>query len=250
MKLILLCILMLVPTHGQGTSWLVVDICGSRYAGVPLSSYVRDIDPPFEISLENHQGAWVTLSSDARLDHVIIAEYKDGTALEPTLVGSDVPPDLHLEGIRTVEVRRLEPAQIEPPVLEVLSGGDLIQVELSHLEPFILEGDGEIRSSTGRVTQGRYAGIPLLDLARMFHGSSHPGTITAEAADGYRVSYEVSWLEDHEGTWILAWRDEKGMMDQSYGPFRTISVGDPPPRTEGRRSARQVVRIIFEGTRK
>ena len=118
-------------------------------------------------------------------------------------------------------------------------------VEYAQLEPFTREGASVIRSSSGQTTQGWFSGIPILDLVYMFSGSSLPKQIIAEASDGYQVIYTLDWLEQQEGTWILAWGNEDGLLDLSQGPFRSVSIGDPPPITEGRRSARQVIRIIF-----
>ncbi len=106
-------------------------------------------------------------------------------------------------------------------------------------------GQGEYITTTERLVERSYEGIPLHDLLGSW---ADDAMVEIVAADGYRMRYKYGDLADEEGQWILAFRADGEFLPPDQGPLRLVKVGPQAPRFEGALSAKMVVGVEVEGT--
>lgn len=225
----------------------VITLDGRRYSGIPISElFDLSGDDPFEITVTNAQGMSVSLSSET-FDSFRTLIAWDASA-ELMLIGEEIPADLRAAGIRKIEITRQAEEMQEEQVLMIILGTQEHEITFEQLSasPFTIEGVGAFRTSAGTYYQSRYTGIPLAAAAGLFMDIEELDTAAAQAVDGFQMKYSADEITDEEeGIWVLAWKEDGEFFDESIGPFRTVKIGDPVPVIEGRRSARQVDRLIL-----
>lgn len=107
-----------------------------------------------------------------------------------------------------------------------------------------ISGRGRYVTSTERMVERSYEGIPLVDLLGAW---PEDATVEIVAADGYRMRHRYGDLVDDEGIWILAFRSDGGFLPSNVRPLRMVKVGPGSPRFEGALSARMVVAVEVRG---
>ncbi len=99
------------------------------------------------------------------------------------------------------------------------------------------------RSSGERVTSF-WTGIPLWDLLGNWPADAE---IEVVAADGYRMRYRYGSLQDGEGLWLLAFKQDGKYLPFNPGYFRLVKAGPGNPSFTAAASARMVVRLEVRG---
>ncbi|MCS7240567.1 MAG: molybdopterin-dependent oxidoreductase [Candidatus Bipolaricaulota bacterium] len=100
-----------------------------------------------------------------------------------------------------------------------------------------------IRSSGEKVT-AVWTGIPLCDLLGNWPADTE---IEVVAADGYRMRYRYGALQDAEGIWLLAFKQDGKYLPFNPGYFRLVKAGPGNPSFQSAASARMVARIEVRG---
>lgn len=100
-----------------------------------------------------------------------------------------------------------------------------------------------VRSSGERVT-ALWTGIPLPDLLGNWPAETE---IEVVAADGYRMRYRYGALQDAEGVWLLAFKQDGKYLPFNPGYFRLVRAGPGNPTFPSGASARMVVRLEVRG---
>ena len=99
------------------------------------------------------------------------------------------------------------------------------------------------RSSGERVTSF-WTGIPLWDLLGNWPADAE---IEVVAADGYRMRYRYGSLQDGEGLWLLAFKQDGKYLPFNPGYFRLVKAGPGNPSFTAAASARMVARLEVRG---
>lgn len=99
------------------------------------------------------------------------------------------------------------------------------------------------RSSGERVT-ALWTGIPLGDLLGHWPEETE---LEVVAADGYRLRYRYGTLQDAEGFWILAFKQDGKYLPFNPGYFRLVKAGPGNPSFQSAASARMVTKIEVRG---
>lgn len=107
-----------------------------------------------------------------------------------------------------------------------------------------VSGRGRYVTTTERMVERSYEGIPLVDLLGAW---PEDATVEVVAADGYRMRHRYGDLVDAEGTWVLAFRADGSYLPLDVGPLRMVKVGPEVPRFEGALSAKMVVALEVRG---
>ncbi|MCS7240789.1 MAG: molybdopterin-dependent oxidoreductase, partial [Candidatus Bipolaricaulota bacterium] len=100
-----------------------------------------------------------------------------------------------------------------------------------------------VRGSGEKVT-ALWTGIPLGDLLGHWPADTE---IEVVAADGYRMRYRYGALQDAEGMWLLAFKQDGKYLPFNPGYFRLVKAGPRNPSFPSAASARMVVRIEVRG---
>lgn len=103
---------------------------------------------------------------------------------------------------------------------------------------------GKYTRSSGEAVTAFWTGIPLRDLLGRWPEDTE---IEVLAADGYRMRYRFGSLEDAEGMWILAFKQDGKYLPFNPGFFRLVKVGPANPHFPSAASARMVTKIEVRG---
>lgn len=131
-------------------------------------------------------------------------------------------------------------------VLSVKRGGVLAEYTLADIEQLeVITAQGTFTNSAGVDYTAPYSGVPLTTL---IGNLSEDATVRVTASDGYSMNYPVEMLVDrHEGTWILAFKENGEYMPLDPGYLRIVRIGENNPHFESSLSARMVERIEILG---
>ena len=99
---------------------------------------------------------------------------------------------------------------------------------------------GSYTRSSGEKVTALWTGIPLGDLLGHWPEETE---LEVVAADGYRLRYRYGTLQDAEGFWILAFKQDGKYLPFNPGYFRLVRVGPGNPSFQSAASARMVSRI-------
>ncbi len=103
---------------------------------------------------------------------------------------------------------------------------------------------GSFTRRTGEKVTAQWTGIPLWDLLGHWPGETE---IEVVAADGYRLRYRYDALQDSEGMWILAFKEDGEYLPFNPGYFRMVKAGAGNPTFPSAASARMVTRLEVRG---
>ena len=122
--------------------------------------------------------------------------------------------------------------------VRVLLRSDLIDMDLLTLP-------GTFTNSASVDYTATYTGVPMATLIGNVPADS---TIRVTASDGYSMNYEAAlFLDQSEGTWILAYEENGETMPLDPGYFRIVQVGENNPHFTSSLSARMVEKIEVLG---
>jgi len=131
-------------------------------------------------------------------------------------------------------------------LLSIDRGGALVEYTLADLEQLeVITAQGTFTNSAGVDYTATYTGVPLTTL---IGNLSEGATVRVTASDGYSMNYPVEMIVDrHEGTWILAFKENGDYMPLDPGYLRIVLIGKNNPHFESSLSARMVERIEILG---
>lgn len=111
-----------------------------------------------------------------------------------------------------------------------------------------VEDKGSFTNSHGNTTDSVYSGVKLIPLLSRFMEVSSETSITVIAMDGYEMTYGGDMLLDQaDGDWILAFKENGEYMPEDPGYIRLVKVGPANPNITGHVSARMIKKIVSEG---
>ncbi len=243
-------------THADMQTGTFTAVTRESHQGVLLASLAAGIDGSeaddytawqsgYEITLTSSTGYAVTIDTrDYSPDDLVLVYREDASVTPLYLAGTKLPQDLIIRDVVSVEVSMPSAAGDPQVILEVHPGTEEpTYLTIDMLEPFSVEGRGAYTTSAGTYNEAYYHGIDILELVWSF-GYGEGDTLTAVASDGFEMRYSVSeFMEDQEGTWILAYLEDGNLLAEGIGPFRVIKIGDPVPNIPGSRSARMVAAL-------
>ncbi len=238
-------------TYDDGKEADTIMLGTRKYGGIMLDRlFALPHDKDFEFIVTDPFGMSVTISSrDYLPDELILAWNESGKFIVPMLAGRELPADLWVKGVREIELAVPEKAASAEDSLEIVIGERQFEITREQLAitPFYREGEGAYLTSAGGYYQSLYGGVPLAELAALFADLDDLQGIAVAALDGFQMRYSMEEiLNVEDGVWILAWNQDGEDFDESFGPYRTVKIGTPVPVIEGRRSARQAVRLILK----
>jgi hypothetical protein len=110
------------------------------------------------------------------------------------------------------------------------------------------KGPGGFTTSAGSSVIGIWSGMSLPGLLTDKAGLQKSSSVTFEAEDGYRMTFEgKDVLDQREGTWILALTRDGLPIPAAEGLVRTIKVGPQTPMVTGHVSVAGVRTITING---
>ena len=239
-----------------------------RYTVVPLWIFAAVVDGPeeshpyifdeslwkrgYDVTIMSADGYTVTFNtSEVDPDSIFVAGKVDGKEIE----GS---PPLRIVGKVSKKLWVMNPVEIEFDVprkngekeekfkFELVIDGKLHSFTLEELErsPYYLEGCGGYKTSAGSVRKGYYGGVRILDLLEEYTKISENDTVKVTAMDGYTMDYSMKqFLDQKDGTWILAFKKDGEHLPLDPGYIRIIKVGEKCPIIDGHSSVRMVKRM-------
>ena len=235
------------------------------YEGVPLKEIIAMVDDAdgsmpasfraekwtegYELTLTAGDGyAQTMVSSDFDPDDLYLGISQDGSPMPPTLIG-DISGQYWVRDLASISLG-LQPVSLETNDFELLLDIDSKNASftISEMEnhPYYMEDKGNYTNSYGNNFQYTWGGVKLVDLINDYTTLTDEMTVTIQAMDGYEMDYSGSQLLDQEdGTWILAFKENGEYMPEDPGYIRLVKVGPKNPEITGHVSARMVKKIII-----
>ena len=238
-----------------------------RYAGITLAEVVAMVDDPsggmpyvfredlwkqgYDITLTADDGysfTFSTLEADPR--EVLLADTVDGEPAPPQIVGN-VTSKAWVRNLAEIELS-LAPVDLAENnfELELEINGQLSAYTIKEMEamPIYVEDKGNYTNSYGNNFQSVWGGIRLIPLLEQFMEVTPETAIKIVAMDGYEMSYGGDMLLDQaDGDWILAFKENGEYMPEDPGYIRLVKVGPQNPNITGHVSARMIKKIVTEG---
>ncbi len=119
--------------------------------------------------------------------------------------------------------------------------------ELEAMDIYV-EDKGSFTNSHDNTTDSVYGGVRLVALLSEHMEVTEETAIKIIAMDGYEMSYGGDMLLDQaDGDWILAFKENGEYMPEDPGYIRLVKVGPQNPNITGHVSARMIQKITTEG---
>ena len=134
-------------------------------------------------------------------------------------------------------------------ILEVgMKTGSYTISELEKMDYYV-EDRGNYTNSYGNTFEFVWGGVKIVDLIDQYTTLTKDMSVTIEAMDGYAMNYSGGQLLDNaDGDWILAFKENGEYMPEDPGYIRLVKVGPGNPNFTGHVSARMVKKIIIKDT--
>ncbi len=252
----------------DGEMFLEVKGVEHKYEGIPFDQVVAMVDGedsshPYEFDIDLWvRGYEITVTAadgysatfdTAEVDpHALLLAIKDnGEPMTPRLVG-DVKRSAWIRDLVeiTLGVGGGETAGIPEHelILEVNGFETVFTIPALEKSAYYVEGPGSYTTSAGTTVTSIWGGMRFKDFVRAYFPLSATNTVTMVAVDGYEMSYSGGdVLDDSEGLWVIAFKQDGDYMPVDPGPFRTIKIGPGTPNIPGHNSVRMIKRIVVSG---
>ncbi|MCD6120593.1 MAG: molybdopterin-dependent oxidoreductase [Spirochaetales bacterium] len=209
----------------------------------------------YDITVTAEDGYSVTFNTkDYSYNDLILTDTENGKNIPVSIVGN-VPKSLWVKNVAEIELAigktgtgSGNTAKDFKLTLSV-NGADR-SYSLGELEksPYYIEGKGSFTTSAGTKYSGLYAGVKLADFLNQFVKIKSSSTIIFTAMDGYEMSYPGKQLLDNsDGIWILAFKENGKYLPKDPGYIRTIKIGKNNPNIEGHLSVRMIKKVSVKG---
>jgi hypothetical protein len=237
------------------------------YGGFPLSSVVAIVDDAdggmpyvfqadnwaegYDITLTAADGYSYTFSTlDASADQIYLVDNIDGEPVPPQIAGN-ITTKAWVRDLAEIELS-LAPVSLAANdfEFELDINGETSTYTIPELEamPIYVEDRGSYTNSYGNTFDAVWGGVKLVPLLEAFMEVTPDTAIRVIAMDGYEMSFGGDMLLDQaDGDWILAFRENGEYMPEDPGYIRLVKVGPDNPNIPGHASARMIKRIVTEG---
>ncbi|QEN08943.1 hypothetical protein EXM22_13420 [Oceanispirochaeta crateris] len=238
-----------------------------NYGGILLKEIIAMVDDPsggmpyeFQEDLWN-EGYNITLTAadgysssfntaDARAEEILLVDTIDGQTVTPQIAGK-ITGKAWVRDLVSIELS-LAPVDLEQNSFEFVLdiNGESISYTIRELEAMdiYVEDKGSFTNSYSNTTEGLYGGVKLIPLLSEFMTVTNDSAIKIIAMDGYEMSYSGEMLLDQaDGEWILAFKENGEYMPEDPGYIRLVKVGPQNPNITGHVSARMIKKIVTEG---
>ena len=130
--------------------------------------------------------------------------------------------------------------------VHVIRGGETTVFDMAGIEALdTLTAEGTFTTSSGADYAATYTGVPM---ATLIGNVPVDATIRVTASDGYSMNYEAGmFLDQSEGTWVLAYKENGLYMPNDPGYFRIVQIGENNPHFTSSLSAKMVEQIEILG---
>lgn len=237
------------------------------YGGIPLSAVVAMVDDAdggmpyvfqadlwaagYNVTLTAADGYSYTFSTLAvSADDVLLVDRIDGEPVLPQIAGS-ITTSGWVRDLAEIEIG-LAPVSLEQNdfelVLDINGRTSAYTIPGMEAMPVYVEDMGSYTNSYGNTFEAVWGGVKLVPLLQQFMEVTPETSIRIIAMDGYEMSYGGDMLLDQDdGDWILAFKENGEYMPEDPGYIRLVKVGPQNPNITGHASARMVKRIVTEG---
>jgi hypothetical protein len=237
------------------------------YSGILLKDVIALIDDPsggmpavfrdalwregYEITFTAADGYSATINtSQTSFEEILLADTINGEPVSPRIAGK-LSSKAWVSDLKEIE---LSLAPVDPAgnnfdfLLEI--NGKTMSYSISDLEKMEIytEDKGSFTNSYGNRTDSLYGGVKLIPLLSEFMTVTAETAVKIIAMDGYEMIYGGDMLLDqNEGDWILAFKENGEYMPEDPGYIRLVKVGPENPNISGHVSARMIKKIATEG---
>ena len=237
------------------------------YGGILFSEVVAMVDDPdgsmpysfqadlwkegYDITLTAADGYSATFfTADVNPETMMLAVSMDGQPI-PLQVAGDFSSKLWIQDLVSVELS-LAPVALEENsfTLELAVNGVERSYTLKEMEQMdiYVEDKGTYINSYGNSFTNIWGGVKLVPLLEQFMVLEPDTSLKIMAMDGYEMTFGGEMLLDQaDGDWILAFKENGTYMPEDPGYIRLVKVGPKNPEISGHSSARMVKRIVTEG---
>jgi len=236
------------------------------YGGIPLSAVVAMVDDPdggmpyafqeglwnegYEVTLTASDGYSYTFSTtEVDADAVYLVDSINGEAVSPQIAGA-LSTAGWVRDLMEIELS-LAPVSLAQNSfeLEIEIGGAMDSFTIAELEamPIYVEDGGSYTNSYGNTFEAVWGGVKLVPLLEQYMNLTADSAIRIVAMDGYEMNYSGEmFLDQADGDWILAFKENGEYMPEDPGYIRLVKVGPETPNITGHVSARMIKRIVSE----
>ena len=202
----------------------------------------------YQITLTASDGYSATINTaDFDVEDLYIADVMSGEKTAPMFLG-DISSQFWVKDLASITAD-LQPVSLAENDFELVLdiGGKHDVKTIAELEklPYYIEGKGNYTNSYDNNFQFIWGGVKIVNLISEYAELTSDMTIVIEAMDGYAMSYSAAQLLDNsEGDWILAFKENGEYIPEDPGYIRLVKVGPNNPNITGHISARMVKKII------
>ena len=206
----------------------------------------------YDITMTAADGYTITVNTaDFSAEDFFLADMKDGEKISPMITGN-VSTQYWTKELSSLALS-LQPLSLEDNDFELMLdiGGENASFTIGELEKlsYYIEDKGNYTNSYDNNFQFIWGGVKIVDLINEYTSLSEDMTVIIEAMDGYAMNYSAKQLmDDSDGDWILAFKENGEYMPEDPGYIRLVKVGPENPEILGHTSARMVKKIIIENT--
>ncbi|MDC7233408.1 MAG: hypothetical protein PQJ58_09250 [Spirochaetales bacterium] len=237
------------------------------YKGILLKDVVAMVDDPsggmpyefqealwqegYDITLTAADGYSASFNTaDVSADDVLFVSSIDGEAVSPRIAGN-LTGKAWVRDLESIELS-LAPVDLAQNSFEFTLdiNGTTANYTIAELEAMdiYVEDRGGFTNSHGNSTEGIYGGVKLIPLLEQYMEFTPASAIKVIAMDGYEMNYGGDMLLDqNDGDWILAFKENGEYMPEDPGYIRLVKVGPQNPNITGHASARMIKKIVTEG---
>lgn len=237
------------------------------YGGILLKEVIAMVDDPsggmpfefqenlwnegYDVTLTAADGYSATFSTlDASAEEILLVDTIDGEPVGPQIAGN-ITSKAWIRDLAEIELS-LAPVDLDSNTFEFVMNinGNTSSYTIEELEamPIYVEDRGSYTNSHGNTTAGVYGGVKLIPLLSGFMELTPETAIKIIAMDGYEMDYSGEMLLDQgDGDWILAFKENGEYMPEDPGYIRLLKVGPGEPNITGHVSARMIKKLITVG---
>jgi len=237
------------------------------YGGILLKDAIAMVDDPvggmpyefqetlwnegYDITLTAADGYSATFSTtDVSFGEILLVDTINGEAVAPGIVGN-ISTKAWIQNLEELELS-LAPVELSNNTFELVLdiNKSITSYTISELESMdiYIEASGSLTNSYGNVSTGLYGGVKLIPFLSKTMKVTPETAIKIIAMDGYEMDYGGEMLLDQsDGDWILAFKEDGEYMPEDPGYLRLVKVGPEIPNITSHASARMIKKIVTEG---
>jgi hypothetical protein len=229
----------------------IIAIVDDASGGMPYEFQTKLWEEGYEITLTATDGYSASFSTkETSALEIMLVDSINGESVTPQIAGN-ITGKAWVRNLSEIELS-LAPVDLGNNSFEFLLdiNGSEKKYTIKQLEnmPIYIEDRGGFTNSYGNTTEGIYGGVKLIPLISEFMELTTESSIKIIAMDGYEMTYGGEMLLDQkDGEWILAFKENGEYMPEDPGYIRLVKVGPGVPNITGHISARMIKKIRSEG---